>query len=317
MGFTYSYFWHLIHLLHVLTFHSLFSDSGNLDQVYVARLAPSSSPLPSSSSPPPFWRTLGRPTADTETKRQHDPTLLQLALVESPGSRILVGAINCRDAPDASSTMMTMETVKVHQPTKAIHLHSKKLCSCTVISLLTSTRANPGRSVSRKESLFPPHITWVRELDQCVEYWMPQIIITGVLRVTNLLGDLSLVSLINGNLNRESVPTPRYSSPQPTTFFALPFSLQQVTQSHPMSYNPSHSPSVVDNLALGIHNLVVEDDTPLSQQTPPYRNGTHIFWCCEYIASHPCCAITTLRVLHLLPPWVYPILPRNSHWSAS
>ena len=43
-----------------------------------------------------------------------------------------------------------------------------------------------------------------------------------------------------------------------------------------MSYDPSRSPSVVDNLALGIRNLVVEDDTPLSQQTPPYRNGTHV-----------------------------------------
>ena len=41
---------------------------------------------------------------------------------------------------------------------------------------------------------------------------MPQIIITGIFRVTNLLGDLSLVSLINGNLNKESAPTPRYSS---------------------------------------------------------------------------------------------------------
>jgi hypothetical protein len=43
-----------------------------------------------------------------------------------------------------------------------------------------------------------------------------------------------------------------------------------------MSYDPSRSPSVVDNLALGIRNLVVEDDAPLSQQTPPYRNGNHV-----------------------------------------
>lgn len=78
------------------------------------------------------------------------------------------------------------------------------------------------------------------------------------------------------NLNKESASTPRYSSPQPTTFSASPFSSQQVTQSHPMSYDPSRSPSVVDNLALGIRNLVVEDDAPLSQQTPPYRNGNHV-----------------------------------------
>lgn len=77
-------------------------------------------------------------------------------------------------------------------------------------------------------------------------------------------------------MNKESASTPRYSSPQPTTFSASPFSSQQVGQSHPMSYDPSHSPSVVDNLALGIRNLVVEDDASLSQQTPPYRNGNHV-----------------------------------------
>lgn len=42
-----------------------------------------------------------------------------------------------------------------------------------------------------------------------------------------------------------------------------------------MAYDPSRSPSVVDNLALGIRSMVVEDDTSLSQQTP-YRNGNHV-----------------------------------------
>ncbi|KAH9079430.1 hypothetical protein EDB83DRAFT_1272169 [Lactarius deliciosus] len=78
------------------------------------------------------------------------------------------------------------------------------------------------------------------------------------------------------NLNKESATTPRYSSPQPTTFSASPFSSQQVAQSHPMAYDPSHSPSVVDNLALGIRGMVVEDDASLSQQTPTYRNGNHV-----------------------------------------
>ena len=40
-----------------------------------------------------------------------------------------------------------------------------------------------------------------------------------------------------------------------------------------MGYEPSRSPSVVDNLALGIRNITVEDDASLSQQGSPYRNG--------------------------------------------
>ncbi len=43
-----------------------------------------------------------------------------------------------------------------------------------------------------------------------------------------------------------------------------------------MAYDPSRSPSVVDNLALGIRGMGVEDDASLSQQTPPYRNGNHV-----------------------------------------
>ena len=41
-----------------------------------------------------------------------------------------------------------------------------------------------------------------------------------------------------------------------------------------MGYEPSRSPSVVDNLALGIRGIAVEDDASLSQG-PPYRNGNH------------------------------------------
>jgi hypothetical protein len=37
-----------------------------------------------------------------------------------------------------------------------------------------------------------------------------------------------------------------------------------------MGYEPSRSPSVVDNLALGIRDIAVEDDASLSQQGPPY-----------------------------------------------
>lgn len=42
-----------------------------------------------------------------------------------------------------------------------------------------------------------------------------------------------------------------------------------------MGYDPSRSPSVVDNLALGIRSITVEDDASLSQQGSPYRNGNH------------------------------------------
>jgi hypothetical protein len=42
-----------------------------------------------------------------------------------------------------------------------------------------------------------------------------------------------------------------------------------------MVYEPSRSPSVVDNLALGIRGITVEDDASLSQQGSPYRNGNH------------------------------------------
>lgn len=42
-----------------------------------------------------------------------------------------------------------------------------------------------------------------------------------------------------------------------------------------MGYEPSRSPSVVDNLALGIRGIAVEDDTSLSHQGSPYRNGNH------------------------------------------
>jgi hypothetical protein len=43
-----------------------------------------------------------------------------------------------------------------------------------------------------------------------------------------------------------------------------------------MGYDPSRSPSAVDNLALGIRGLAVEDDASLSDHNSPYRNGTHI-----------------------------------------
>ena len=42
-----------------------------------------------------------------------------------------------------------------------------------------------------------------------------------------------------------------------------------------MGYEPSRSPSVVDNLALGIRGIAIEDDASLSQQSSPYRNGNH------------------------------------------
>ncbi|KAI0302053.1 hypothetical protein BC826DRAFT_495269 [Russula brevipes] len=77
------------------------------------------------------------------------------------------------------------------------------------------------------------------------------------------------------NLNKDSVSTPRYSSPQPSSFSASQFPSQQVTQSHPMGYDSNRSPSVVDNLALGIRGMGVEDDGSFSQQGSPYRNGGH------------------------------------------
>jgi hypothetical protein len=43
-----------------------------------------------------------------------------------------------------------------------------------------------------------------------------------------------------------------------------------------MGYDPNRSPSVVDNLALGIRGMGVEDDASLSQQSSPYRNGNHV-----------------------------------------
>lgn len=42
-----------------------------------------------------------------------------------------------------------------------------------------------------------------------------------------------------------------------------------------MGYDPSRSPSVVDNLALGIRGMGVEDDGSLSQQGSPYHHGGH------------------------------------------
>jgi len=42
-----------------------------------------------------------------------------------------------------------------------------------------------------------------------------------------------------------------------------------------MGYDPSRSPSVVDNLSLGIRGMSVEDDASLSRQGSPYRNGHH------------------------------------------
>jgi hypothetical protein len=42
-----------------------------------------------------------------------------------------------------------------------------------------------------------------------------------------------------------------------------------------MGYDPNRSPSVVDNLALGIRGMGVEDDASLSQQGSPYRNGNY------------------------------------------
>jgi hypothetical protein len=42
-----------------------------------------------------------------------------------------------------------------------------------------------------------------------------------------------------------------------------------------MGYDSNRSPSVVDNLALGIRSITVEDDASLSQQGSPYRNGNH------------------------------------------
>ncbi|KAI0256716.1 hypothetical protein BJV78DRAFT_301994 [Lactifluus subvellereus] len=80
------------------------------------------------------------------------------------------------------------------------------------------------------------------------------------------------------NLNKDPTTTPRYTSPQPTTFSAPPFSSQQAAQGHPMGYDPSRSPSAVDNLALGIRGMTVEDDASLSlsQHNSPYRGGTHV-----------------------------------------
>jgi hypothetical protein len=43
-----------------------------------------------------------------------------------------------------------------------------------------------------------------------------------------------------------------------------------------MGYDPSRSPSSVDNLALGIRGMTVEDDASLSQHNSPYRNGIHV-----------------------------------------
>ncbi|KAF8503539.1 armadillo-type protein [Russula emetica] len=77
------------------------------------------------------------------------------------------------------------------------------------------------------------------------------------------------------HLNKDSATTPRYSSPQPPTFSASQFPSQQVAPNHPMGYEPSRSPSVVDNLALGIRGIAVEDDASLSQQGSPYRNVNH------------------------------------------
>jgi len=42
-----------------------------------------------------------------------------------------------------------------------------------------------------------------------------------------------------------------------------------------MGYDPNRSPSVVDNLSLGIRSMGVEDETALSQQGSTYRNGNH------------------------------------------
>jgi len=42
-----------------------------------------------------------------------------------------------------------------------------------------------------------------------------------------------------------------------------------------MGYEPSCSPSVVEDLTLGIRGIAVEDDVSLSQQGSPYRNGNH------------------------------------------
>jgi hypothetical protein len=43
-----------------------------------------------------------------------------------------------------------------------------------------------------------------------------------------------------------------------------------------MGYDPNRSPSAVDNLALGIRGMAVEDDASLSQHNSPYRNGTQV-----------------------------------------
>jgi hypothetical protein len=54
-----------------------------------------------------------------------------------------------------------------------------------------------------------------------------------------------------------------------------------------MGYDSNHSPSVVDNLSLGIRGMSVEDETSLSQQGSTFRNGSHASAVVPHVQTTP------------------------------
>ncbi|KAN0102424.1 hypothetical protein V8E52_011958 [Russula decolorans] len=101
---------------------------------------------------------------------------------------------------------------------------------------------------------------------------------------------------------------------------------------HPMGYEPSRSPSVVDNLALGIRDIAVEDDASrpcaafpppeygqysIIQVPPPIRPCTPRHRSPQVLCQQACIPRTacfmTFRVLQYLPA-LSSIILRNQHY---
>jgi hypothetical protein len=102
------------------------------------------------------------------------------------------------------------------------------------------------------------------------------------------------------HLNKDSATTPRYSYPQLPTIFMSQFLLQQVAPNLPMGYEPSCGLSVMDNLALGICSIIVEDDASLSHKVLPI-NRNHTFTGVPNTLPHIHGAL--LQLGDLMPPF--------------